>query len=334
MSRFWTLVCAFILSFLPPGYAKEANLSEYNLGKDVYNYRCYFCHGYSGDAKTLAAELLAVKPTDFTGLEMKTTDRLAMIDVVKHGREGTPMVSFKRLLNDEKIEAVVDFVRTEFIKNKHRNTRYHTEENGWKDHQQYAIAFPFATGEIALDTPAENLTKGQKHGHRLFMLNCITCHDKAKVDNPGAYWSSEALSYPRNQYDHRNPPVLYDGISSASIYAYHELEPSVDLADETEELGLNLYQQNCAFCHGADGKGKNWIGSFLTPRPRDLSNPEFMLTIDRAKLASSIGDGIANTSMPAWRLVLNPDEINAIISYINIAFHPVQDPPISPGISQ
>ena len=334
MSLSGYLACAFILLFLPAGYAQETNLSEYKLGRDVYNYRCYFCHGYSGDAKTLAAELLAVKPTNFTRLEIKTADRLAMIDVVKHGRKGTPMVGFQRLLTDEKIEAVVDFVRTEFIKNKHTNTRYHTEENGWKDHQRYAIAFPFATGEIALDTPAENLTKEQKHGYRLFMLNCITCHDKAKVDNPGAYWSSEALSYPRNQYDHRDPPVLYDGISSASIYSYHEVEPSVDFRNETERLGRNLYQQNCAFCHGADGTGKNWIGSFLTPRPRDLSSPQFMLTVDRNKLASSIGDGIANTSMPAWRLVLNSDEINAIISYISIAFHPVQEPPNSVTISQ
>ena len=27
-------------------------------GRAIYNFRCYFCHGYSGDARTLAATYL------------------------------------------------------------------------------------------------------------------------------------------------------------------------------------------------------------------------------------------------------------------------------------
>ena len=34
------------------GAAGASNRHE--AGRAIYNYRCYFCHGYSGDARTLA----------------------------------------------------------------------------------------------------------------------------------------------------------------------------------------------------------------------------------------------------------------------------------------
>jgi mono/diheme cytochrome c family protein len=35
--------------------------------------------------------------------------------------------------------------------------------------------------------------------------------------------------------------------------------------------GEKLFQANCAFCHGGDGTGKNWIGQFMEPKARDLT---------------------------------------------------------------
>ena len=42
------------------------NQKDIEAGRSVYNFRCYFCHGYSGDARTLAAEFLSPPPRDFT----------------------------------------------------------------------------------------------------------------------------------------------------------------------------------------------------------------------------------------------------------------------------
>ena len=36
--------------------------SRHQQGREIYNYRCYFCHGYSGDAKTLASSYLDPPP--------------------------------------------------------------------------------------------------------------------------------------------------------------------------------------------------------------------------------------------------------------------------------
>ena len=82
-----------------------------------------------------------------------------------------------------------------------------------------------------------------------------------------------------------------------------------------EQRGERLYQDNCAFCHAADGTARNWIGSFLEPRPRDLTG-EVISTMDTGRLKTVIMEGIEGTSMPAWKYVLDKDEIADIIDYI------------------
>jgi mono/diheme cytochrome c family protein len=66
--------------------------------------------------------------------------------------------------------------------------------------------------------------------------------------------------------------------------------------------------------------GRNWIGAFLEPHPRDLTDREFARTRSRRQLAQAIGDGIPGTSMPAWKSVLEADEIDSILAYIARAF--------------
>lgn len=293
-------------------------------GRRIYNFRCYFCHGYSGDAQTLASTYLSPRPRDFTKLTPDQLSRNSMLETVTHGRPGTAMKSFADILKPEEIAAVTDFVRHEFMLSKARNTAYHTKENGWPDHERYSAAFPFATGKITLDTPAEKLTPEQRAGRRLFMTACISCHDRAKVDNEGAPWDSRALSYPRMGFQPGDwPPKQVDGVASATPYHIHDRVPNIAGLTALEKRGEHLYQQNCAFCHAADGTGRNWIGTFLEPHPRDLTAPEFMSAMTPERLASVIKDGLPNTSMPAWKTVLNDDDIKALIAYIARAFHPI-----------
>ncbi|UCH42123.1 MAG: cytochrome c [Gammaproteobacteria bacterium] len=285
-------------------------------GRAIYNYRCYFCHGYSGDAKTLTSTYLAPPPRDFTRSDPHMLKREDMIDTVKNGRPGTAMHGFARLLNDREIVQVVDFVRLEFMLEKRPNTRYHTDANGWPEHERYRHAFPFATGSIPLDTPWQALSPSQVRGKQLYLTSCITCHDRARVNDEGAAWSKQSVSYPRNNYSHTE----IDAVSSASIYVKHDVAPSVDDLSVQAREGKALWQQNCAFCHAADGTGENWIGSFLEPKPRDLTDAAFMRSMTRYLLRQRIREGLANTSMPAWKNVLDDEQIDQIISYIDEAF--------------
>ncbi|MBC7860688.1 MAG: c-type cytochrome, partial [Burkholderiaceae bacterium] len=317
-----------------PASAAAATKGEaHELGRRIYNFRCYFCHGYSGDAQTLAATYLEPRPRDFQATAPDALSRESMIDAVKDGHPGTAMRGFDGILQPAEMAAVVDFVRREFMTDKAPNTRYHTLENGWPDHARYAAAFPFATGKLALDTPAENLTPGERAGRGLFMSSCISCHDRAKVSAEGAAWEARPLSYPRNGFapgDNTYTPgrgapprsvARPDAVTSATPYHLHDQAPPLSNPTPRERRGETLFQQNCAFCHAADGTGRNWIGSFLEPHPRDLTADAAMATMTRARLAGAIRDGLPDTSMPAWKSVLTPAEIDALVAYIDRAFH-------------
>ena len=319
----YRLLPLLLVLYASPGVLAVTGNAENELheqGRAIYNYRCYFCHGYSGDAKTLTSTYLSPAPRDFTRTDPESLSPHTMIEIVTRGKPGTAMHGFSRVLDDQEINAVVEFVRREFMLEQNPNTRYHTIENGWPDHDRYRDAFPFATGSIPLDSPWQQLSPAQIRGKQLFLTSCITCHDRAKVDQEGEIWQKQSISYPRNNYSH----TIVDAVSTASIYARHDIAPTVAQMTIAALKGRVLWQQNCAFCHAADGTGENWIGSFLEPKPRDLTETGFMTGMTRETLAIRIRDGLKNTSMPAWKDVLSESQINQIISYIDEAFYPLK----------
>jgi cytochrome c oxidase cbb3-type subunit 3 len=296
----------------------NAQLSDHEQGRKIYNYRCYYCHGYSGDAKTLAARFMAPQPRNFTAAKAKDLNRAQMLDAVSKGRDGTAMTSFSKFLTPADMELVVDFIRDEFIDKQKENTKYHTLENGWPNHQKYQIAFEFATGETPLDVPAQTLNRQQRRGLSLYLTSCITCHDQSNVLEQGPIWQLRAISFPRNNFSFTN----FDGFTGASVYQRHDTQTPLTKASPQQLQGQQLFQNNCAFCHARDGTGKNWIGSFLEQPPRNLTSKEFNASINTTALKAMIENGKVNTSMPAWKDVLTAEQITAIVAYIERAFSP------------
>ncbi|MBF0160995.1 MAG: c-type cytochrome [Magnetococcales bacterium] len=289
-------------------------------GRKIYNFRCYFCHGYSGNARTLAATYLSPRPRNFVATEPDALPLARMVESIRHGRPQTAMAAFAGILNEQEIQQVAAFVREEFMIRHAENTRYHTPENGWPQHEQYAEAFPFATGELPLDGSSEGLSIAQQRGKALFFSACITCHDRARVEDEGPVWEAHAVSYPRGRYSHRNPPV--DATTTASPFAKHDIPPTRPDWSPQERRGEAIFQKNCAFCHAADGTGKHWIGTFLDPKPRDLTQLKGM---KRRQLAERIRTGLPGTAMPAWRGILDDGQIDDVIHYLSRAMHPIDD---------
>ncbi len=156
------LAVAVVLS-VPAAFAQPATVTvaaEAD-GRAIYNFRCYFCHGYSGNAKTVAASFMKPPPADFTRALPTELTEARIEATLLLGKPGTAMKSFAKVLDQKEIRAVARFVHDEFVVKKAANTRYHTAENGWPNHERYEIAFPFATGEIALDHPWEKLSPTQ-----------------------------------------------------------------------------------------------------------------------------------------------------------------------------
>ena len=69
-----------------------------------------------------------------------------------------------------------------------------------------------------------------------------------------------------------------------------------------------LYAQNCAGCHGADGKGGAAIA---------LANPVFLAIADNAAIRRTVADGVRATAMPAFAQsaggMLTDKQIDALV---------------------
>ncbi|MBS1157703.1 MAG: cytochrome c class [Proteobacteria bacterium] len=316
------LFLAMASALLAAGAA--ATPDELEAGRAIYNFRCYFCHGYSGDGKTLAASYLAPRPTDFTTADPARLSSEKIVATLHRGRAGTAMQSFAGLISEAEMRAVAAFVIDEFIQRKALNTHYHTAANGWPEHQRYRAAFPFAKGEIPLSRPWESLSPEESAGKRLYLASCVTCHDRGAPTADEITWDSRALSFPRNNFSLANAPKP-DAIASASPYAKHDIAPRIAAMNPLERRGERLFQHNCAFCHGADGSGQNWIGKFMEPHPRDLRDIGFMSRASRQSIRQAIREGLPNTSMPAWKSVLSERDIQSLLAYISRAFYPLAD---------
>lgn len=313
------------LLFVASQGSASAQAATTEPGRKVYDFYCYQCHGYNGDARTEAAIHLRKAPRNFAATSRTALSRQSMIQTVRDGKPGTPMKSFGRVLTREEIAAVVDYVRGTLMGHSSRGARYHTRENGWIEHGRYADAFPFATGTLALDTEWQALTPRQKEGKRLFLSACVTCHEGARERHDDPVWESRAVSFPRSPETcdgcHESSRHLHaqsqvpDDVGKAPNFSVHSRTPRIALSAEARS-GRTLYLRNCAFCHAADGSGRNWVGTFLEPHPRNLVHPRFLQGRTDDDLAARIREGLPGASMPAWKGILAEAEIRSIIRYL------------------
>ena len=87
--------------------------------------------------------------------------------------------------------------------------------------------------------------------------------------------------------------------------------------------GKQLYESNCAQCHGVAGMGDGFGAPFLVPPPRDFTGGQFkfrttaggQLPTDE-DLFRTISRGANGTGMPPWQYLLNDAERWALVDYV------------------
>ena len=85
-------------------------------------------------------------------------------------------------------------------------------------------------------------------------------------------------------------------------------------------VGRAFYLQNCVDCHGMNGDGKGPRAYFILPKPRNFRHPAARNGLNRPLLFQAIADGTRGTDMPAWRQVLDDQEIAHLTEYLFRAF--------------
>lgn len=86
--------------------------------------------------------------------------------------------------------------------------------------------------------------------------------------------------------------------------------------------GKEVYNNTCSSCHGPGGKGDGVAAAALDPKPRDLSDPEYVSGLSNEHLVKVISEGGAAVGksplMPAWAGVLQPEDITNVVEYIHV----------------
>src|SRR3990172_4367256 len=94
-------------------------------------------------------------------------------------------------------------------------------------------------------------------------------------------------------------------------------------AAASAEVGQIVYERWCGGGHGEKGDGNGPAARYLTPKPRDFTLGVFKYKSTAGESPPSdedleriVAEGMAGTSMPGWKDVLNDAERRDVIAFI------------------
>ncbi len=122
-----------------------------------------------------------------------------------------------------------------------------------------------------------------------------------------------------------------DFMSAPKPPAHVDVAPPLALAEGTTaraaevRRGADLFQQNCAACHGNDGRGDGMVGQVLLRKPKNLAATRFSLRL----LSQVLWNGKPGTAMPSWR-GLSQQDLAALAAYVQTLHPPTRAEPVAP----
>ena len=131
------------------------------------------------------------------------------------------------------------------------------------------------------------------------------------------------------------PEDDFDSITAAKPPARPDTSPLLALAADTTaraaevKRGGELFQQNCAACHGNNGRGDGMVGEVLLRKPKNLTAIRFPLRL----LSQVLWNGKPGTAMPSWR-GLTPQDLAALAAYVQTLHPSSQADPVVPATLQ
>jgi mono/diheme cytochrome c family protein len=96
--------------------------------------------------------------------------------------------------------------------------------------------------------------------------------------------------------------------------ARQQTNPFASKADSWREAAAH-FDDHCAACHGADGRGRTDIGQYMYPPVPDLADPAIQQMTD-GDLFYIVQNGVRWTGMPGWKKEHSADETWKLVSFI------------------
>ena len=94
-------------------------IGDVRAGEQFFMGNCAACHGKLGDGQGPRAYFMTVKPRNFTDERSRATlNRPAIFSAITNGRPGTEMPAWGKVLSNQEIANVAEFVFQTFIQNK------------------------------------------------------------------------------------------------------------------------------------------------------------------------------------------------------------------------
>ncbi len=126
--------------------------------------------------------------------------------------------------------------------------------------------------------------------------------------------NQQSATAARNEAAPAQPAVTF---SDFQVPAKPEVNPAL------VGHGKEVYQKNCAACHGDKGDGHGICSAFLLPPPRDFTRAQYRLrSTETGKLPTdedlfrAVSLGLSGTPMPPWRFMLNETDRWSVVEYV------------------
>lgn len=86
--------------------------------------------------------------------------------------------------------------------------------------------------------------------------------------------------------------------------------------DANIQAGKQIYLQQCALCHAADGHAETKLGLAMYPPAMDLNSPHAQRWSD-AELLWITQNGLRLTGMPAWKTIVSEEDTWKVVDFIH-----------------
>jgi mono/diheme cytochrome c family protein len=318
VSQFLRTIAALLIAALP--VLAQAQRTDAIRPDLIYHNYCSVCHGDRGDGRSRARNSLNPPPADFTTAQARETmTRARMILALQHGRPGTAMTSWTTQLSQKEIEAVVDHILDTMVPPAPGTPL----AKGRALYGQHCASCHGERGQGVTSSPSQAAPPPfSSTSPRAAMIATAAQGDSGRLRHGFAgRLKPEEIENTVDYVLKSLAPALAPGVSGTQAHGGRgrDAPSSVDFSAAlpqglagNAQRGKQLYEKNCSACHGASGDGNGPRAALLGAKPRALG----ATPLNRPALYAAIAEGKPGTDMPAWRTVLQRQQLADLAEYL------------------